>query len=283
MNRGRTFTSKMAKPSISPLAKMVGATICCLGTIGFILFLWFGPSEYTSNSPGTNSILSSITHKQSLSSRIHEWIPNYPGGDAKVDEVDGTEGFPDWDKEFWTPIDIEVSKDPIVILCRLNYQKYYEQPHSYPMFRDVQALSNCVAGNRKRERLSVLLNDIKRANGTEAGRVIKPSGFVFHESRVGSTLVANILASDPYSLVFSESTPIANAILHCGSCSHEQHVQLFRDVLTLMGRTPIHKRLFVKFQSITVTNIDIALEVGFFFPSNLLNFIFTSPFSVGIS
>jgi hypothetical protein len=29
-------------------------------------------------------------------------------------------------------------------------------------------------------------------------RSIPPTGFVFHESRVGSTLVANILASNPW-------------------------------------------------------------------------------------
>ena len=105
-----------------------------------------------------------------------------------------------------------------------------------------------------------------------------PSGFVFHESRVGSTLVANSLAANPWNMVFSESDPPSGntvqhqmksnfypsnsllnmftlnsshlnyrsffcdcdvaALLHCGACTEEQNVQLFRDVLTVMGTTP---------------------------------------------
>jgi hypothetical protein len=254
-------TFSLVKPTLSPLAKLTFATLCCFVIFGILLFAWYSPSEYTSNAPGTNSILSSFSSKNHhLSDRISEWT--HQNMDTTVDETPG--GLPHWEKEFWTPIDIDVSKDPTVILCKLNYKKYYEQPHSYPMFRDLEGLSSCVSGNRRREKLSVLLKEINKANGTEAGRILQPTGFVFHESRVGSTLVANILASDPYSLVFSESTPIANAILHCTTCSREDHIRLFRDVLTLMGRSPIHKRLFVKFQSITVTNIEIALEVSFF-------------------
>lgn len=111
--------------------------------------------------------------------------------------------------------------------------------------------------------MSTLVKEIKsdEAAGLPTGRVVQPTGFVFHESRVGSTLVANFLASDPWSLVFSESTPIANAILHCETCSNERKVQLFRDVVMLMGRSPFHRRLFFKFQSITCTKMEIALQV----------------------
>ena len=49
-----------------------------------------------------------------------------------------------------------------------------------------------------------LRNDLNAARGTAAGRQLYPSGFVFHESRVGSTLVANILGSDPMNMIFSE-------------------------------------------------------------------------------
>ena len=84
---------------------------------------------------------------------------------------------------------------------------------------------------------------------------------MFHESRVGSTLVANNLGSDPFSLIFSESTPTANALLHCPVCTRQQSVQLFRDIVTLMGKSPIHKSLFFKFQSIASTKMEIVLEV----------------------
>jgi hypothetical protein len=130
------------------------------------------------------------------------------------------------------------------------------------MFRDLEGMSTCYGGNKKKEKLSVLLKDIESKKGTPEGRVIQPTGFVFHESRVGSTLVANTLASDPWSMVFSESAPAANALLHCRTCSHEKAVKLFRDVVTLMGRSPFHERMFFKFQSITSTKMQIALEVS---------------------
>ena len=194
----------------------------------------------------------------SLSERILEWIPRHHV------EVPTSEIMPDWDKDlFWTPIDVDVSNDPIVILCRLNFKKYWQAPHMYPMFRDLQGISSCFGSNRRREKLSVLVQEIKdeQASGLSGGIVVPPTGFVFHESRVGSTLVANFLASDPWALVFSESTPVANAILHCETCSVERQIQLFRDVILLMGRSPIHKRLFFKFQSITCTKMEIALQV----------------------
>jgi hypothetical protein len=149
----------------------------------------------------------------------------------------------------------------MVILCKLNFKHYSESPHLSPMFKDLVTASKCQGSNRKRESLKSLLKEIADHPNDPSSRVVKPNGFVFHESRVGSTLVANFMASDPYAMVFSESTPMASAILHCESCSHEYNVQLFRDVTTLMGRSPFHKYLFFKFQSITVTNMNIALEV----------------------
>jgi hypothetical protein len=130
------------------------------------------------------------------------------------------------------------------------------------MFKDLVGVSKCVGSNRRRERLSVLIQEIKDRPDDLSSRVVRPSGFVFHESRVGSTLVANFLASDPYAMVFSESSPMARVLLHCESCDRQYQLQLFRDITTLMGRSPFHKYLFFKFQSITVTNMQIALEVS---------------------
>jgi hypothetical protein len=241
-------------------------TLACVG----VLFSAFMIPSESHSGPGTNSnIQVSQDFAANISKRIHGWIPGHDLDDHKSH-------LPDWSNEFWTPIDIDInsSSEPMVVLCKLNFKQYYEQPHFSPMFRDLEAKSNCYSSNRRRERLSVLLDEIKLAEGTLRGRVVKPSGFIFHESRVGSTLIANLLASDPFALVFSESTPIANAILHCTSCNHEKQVQLFRDVLTLMGRSPIHNRMFVKFQSITTTKINIALEA---FPDTPWAFVFRRP------
>lgn len=169
---------------------------------------------------------------------------------------------PNYTNEFFSPIDVGVGGfNPMVTLCRLNFEKYSTAPHKLPMFKELVASSNCVQENVIERRLRDLHDEILRFKGTLAGRVIYPTAFVFHESRVGSTLVANLLGSDPFNMVYSESAPPSSVLVHTIGSGSAKHIALFRDVLTLMGRSPIHKRLFFKFQSITTTKINIALEV----------------------
>jgi hypothetical protein len=95
---------------------------------------------------------------------------------------------------------------------------------------------------------------------------MSPAGFVFHESRVGSTLVANALAAmDPEShRVYSESDPINSALNACqdstsSSCGMDVHAELLRDVVYLMGRTSSRKEkyMFFKVSSIGSKRIDV--------------------------
>jgi hypothetical protein len=46
-----------------------------------------------------------------------------------------------------------------------------------------------------------------------------------------------------------------------GASLFRSSVEQFRDVVTLMGRSPTHRRLFFKFQSKMSLNMKIALEV----------------------
>ena len=57
------------------------------------------------------------------------------------------------------------------------------------MFRDLVAASKCGRGK------TGTLNELYEGLAAKGVTPLKPSGFVFHESRVGSTLVANMLAS----------------------------------------------------------------------------------------
>jgi hypothetical protein len=251
------------KRNQGPTLTVVLVTMAILVCVGIFILAMLIPGESSSRTV----LKEAKKGVHSLSEKLVDWIPHH--------SIPTTvENVPEWEV-FWTPIDVEVTdNDPMVILCKLNFKKYWEQPHAYPMFRDLENMSGCVANNRRRERMSVLLKEIDDHKLLPSGRVISPTGFVFHESRVGSTLIANFLASDPWSIVFSESTPIANAILHCTHCSEDQQIELFRNVLRLMGRTPFHKRMFVKFQSITTTKIHIALKA---FPDTPWSFVFRQP------
>jgi hypothetical protein len=112
--------------------------------------------------------------------------------------------------EHWTPISI--GDHNRLTLCKLDFKTYSEQPHMYPMFRDLVTLSQCdQPGYTKIYKIKDILSEIQyeQKMGTRNGRVVYPSGFVFHESRVGSTLIANMFAADPDNMVFSEVSHFA--------------------------------------------------------------------------
>lgn len=228
--------------------------LCSLILFGIVFSAFMMPNE-DQGGPGTNSNIF-VQDSRTMREKILEWLPKHHS--YLLDQLpEGQEPLPDFTKEMWTPIDVDVSSDPLVTLCRLNFKEYYQNPHKYSMFRDLVNLSKCMGSNRRREKLSVL----KAEMSAQGIKPLEPTGFFFHESRVGSTLVANLLGSDPWSLVFSESTPPANAILHCDNCDRSRHIQLIRDIFSLMCRSPYHKRIFFKFQSITTTKMDLVLEV----------------------
>ena len=56
----------------------------------------------------------------------------------------------------WTPINVGSGPDPVVQLCKLDYDSYWRAPHKLPMFKDLVGASGCRGSNSKSERLSVL-------------------------------------------------------------------------------------------------------------------------------
>jgi hypothetical protein len=176
--------------------------------------------------------------------------------------------------EFWkydTPISIQDKNRAMVIeFCQLNYEKYFLSPQLYPMFKSLILASDCTTngiGKLKEKTMASLQQEIteegeRLQQGDDLsypGRVLYPTAFIFHESRVGSTLLANILTKDPFNLVYSESAPPVSA-LFCGSCSEHTAMTRLIEVMTLMGRSPFHQRLFFKFQSIVTTKMHIILK-----------------------
>ena len=256
MVRKGFHSRKAAGSGKSSSLVLILGLLTVLITIGILYSVTMAPYAGTGG-PSRNSALAE--QPKSLSQKILEWLPHGLASHQSADDIDI---FPDWKQEFWSPTNVEISNDPMITLCRLNFKQYSETPHLYPMFRDLENMSKCRGSNKKRERLSVLMKEIHDNEGKPEGKIVPPTAFVFHESRVGSTLVANALASNPFAMVYSESPPVASALLHCKTCSMQRNIEIFRDVVTLMGRSPIHQHIFFKFQSITSTKMHIALQVS---------------------
>jgi hypothetical protein len=121
-------------------------------------------------------------------------------------------------------------------------------------------------------------------------KLLNLTAAVFHESRCGSTLVANnLIAMNPSKhRVYSESAPAAAALKNiCGEtfarCSKDQAVEIFRDTVTVMSLTEPssqEERVFFKFQSITTKFLGIFQEA---FPHVPWMFIYRDPVQVMMS
>lgn len=187
---------------------------------------------------------------------------------------------------------------PTATFCRLRWQVHKKDPATVPMFRDLLKKS----GHCQDHSFDVNLNEIigrvrefdekmaEKSGDAEsyAPRAMLPAGFVFHESRCGSTLVANSLAAvnPEMNRVYSESQPALAALTSCGEdytrCSKSHAAQLFRDVVYMMGRTddPKERRLFFKIQSAGSKNIGVMQEA---FPDAPWIYVYREPVQVMMS
>lgn len=114
---------------------------------------------------------------------------------------------------------------------------------------------------------------------------IAPTGFIFHMSRCGSTLTAQMLAALPQNVVISEAGPI-DSILR----AHMQHPQVtdelqvrwFRGLLNTLAqpRCPDEQHFFVKFDSWHTLFLPIIQRA---FPHTPWIFLYRDPVEVLVS
>uniref|UniRef100_A0A7S2S3F9 Sulfotransferase domain-containing protein n=1 Tax=Eucampia antarctica TaxID=49252 RepID=A0A7S2S3F9_9STRA len=175
--------------------------------------------------------------------------------------------------------------------CTVDWSLHKNDPAAHPMFRFlVQKSPGCAKPvNVNFKEIVDKVKEFDKTNNGNDVHVMAPKGFVFHESRCGSTLVANSLAAmDPSkNRVYSESPPPLEVLkscgLHKGACGGgDQAIQLFRDVVYMMGRTNDAKEqnLFFKIQSVGTKYIDIARMA---FPEVPWIFVYRDPVQVMMS
>ena len=158
------------------------------------------------------------------------------------------------------PFSTDADEPPYSIqaqFCHLEFAKHKTDPAAVPMFKDLQAQSPACKSTRVQVDLYTAATAAKQYDKSHEGvsiRAMTPNGFVFHESRCGSTLVANsLVAFEPsQTRVYSESGPPISAAKLFNMDYEIQSKALLRDVIYLMGRTDDLKEenLFFKIQSI---------------------------------
>lgn len=157
--------------------------------------------------------------------------------------------------------------------CHVSWPLQDKDPTSVPNFEDLRSNSRLCGDTR----VVVDLWDITRKaesydykNHTFAATEPKagqgphpPTAVIFHQSRCGSTLLSNILASfmPDHTRVYSEAPAPMAALMACPSdgsattnakCDPGAHEKLIQDVFYMMGRSPgptLPQYVFYKFQS----------------------------------
>lgn len=165
------------------------------------------------------------------------------------------------------------------VFCKLNWSLYKLDPSGIPMFRMlVQKSNQCKQTYVTVTNFCNLVQLIKRNDIDNSKiRINLLTGFVFHESRCGSTLIANLLASfqPQHNRVYSEASPVLTAV-------QMKNIQLLQDVIYVLSRTndPYETHVFYKIQSVGSTNIPIFREA---FPNVPFIFLYRDPIQVLMS
>jgi len=114
----------------------------------------------------------------------------------------------------------------------------------------------------------------------EERRGLKPSGFVFHISRCGSTLITQMLAAVERNIVISEARPVDQVLT--GPMDDSQRIDCLRWIVNAFGqpRIPEEGYFFIKFDAWHVLQLPLIQRA---FPDVPWVFIYREPIEVMVS
>jgi len=114
---------------------------------------------------------------------------------------------------------------------------------------------------------------------------LEPTGFIFHLSRCGSTLVSQMLASLDENIVISEAPPIDRVIreaLSDRNLSREGRLSHLKWIIGALGqrRKEVETQYFIKFDCWNTLDIDLICEA---FPDVPWIFLYRNPVEIMVS
>eukprot|EP00547_Thalassionema_nitzschioides_P004355 CAMPEP_0194216634 /NCGR_PEP_ID=MMETSP0156-20130528/19395_1 /TAXON_ID=33649 /ORGANISM="Thalassionema nitzschioides, Strain L26-B" /LENGTH=447 /DNA_ID=CAMNT_0038945453 /DNA_START=87 /DNA_END=1430 /DNA_ORIENTATION=- len=175
--------------------------------------------------------------------------------------------------------------------CPINWELQKKNPSLVAMYRELIDQSNCnvnqfALGFREISRRARSYDNsaLNKESGAAKVKQLAFGGVAFHESRCGSTLVANLLsASSPEGhRVYSESHPPITVLKACSGsndCSRAKQAELMRDVIYMMSRSAneAETHVFFKIQSIGSYSIPVFENI---FPNVPWIFVYRDPVEV---
>jgi hypothetical protein len=116
-------------------------------------------------------------------------------------------------------------------------------------------------------------------NGFSTG--LKPTGFIFHLSRCGSTLVSQMLAVLEQNIVISEASPI-DFVLRAENTMEETRIKWLRWTINALGqkRNLLEENFFIKFDSWNTLQLNLIKRA---FPDVPWIFLYRNPVEIIVS
>ena len=177
----------------------------------------------------------------------------------------------------WTPIRLTLERpEPVVDWCDLRGIAFRE-----PFFmQTVARWANQTAegGAAPRPVIRTVLSALEAVDGV--GECLEPSGFIFHMSRCGSTVLSRLFGTVPDTVVISEADPI-NTFLEAdpGELNEAALVACLRLMIRALGRKRFgeERHYVVKFSSWNVRRLALLRAA---FPAVPWVFVYRAPVEV---
>jgi hypothetical protein len=180
--------------------------------------------------------------------------------------------------EGWIPVRIYWRNgQPIVDWCYLGRDRFED-----PFFE--QTVGECL-----RHPFNLLFRRLTPmevlGEWSEARPGLLPTGFIFHMSRCGSTLISQMLAAAPKNIVISEARPIDSTLrahFHSVEITDKQRISWLRWMVSALGQRRLggEKHLFIKFDAWNTSELPFIRQA---FPDVPWVFVYRDPVEVMIS
>ena len=131
-----------------------------------------------------------------------------------------------WPPPSWLPVQVAAQGEQIAV----DWAWFGAAPLTAPFFEDSLRRAMALPLNRL-FRYRTLLADF--VAGAATAESLAPNGFIFHMSRCGSTLTAQMIAALPRTIIVSEAAPI-DAVVQIGGLSPQAREDRLADLLRAM-------------------------------------------------
>lgn len=161
---------------------------------------------------------------------LHQALTPDPLGLARWRSGDASnDGYP---SRQWLP----TAMVPTPQGAAISWMHFAGKPLHESFFESAARQAGCLPINRLVDKRSTLQSLIDAPVPDDA---LMPDGFIFHMSRCGSTLAAQMIAALPGAIVVSEAVPIDGAVQlnhHIPGLPLDLHARVLRAIVAAMGR-----------------------------------------------